>query len=139
MVAIFKGQKREKNNFKKSLMKIFSEDIILLKEVQKDIPLEIYVLHLKYKLSPAQLARSIEKFSSLDIITIVSNEYIRITDFGKKWLIANKSKIYLFDRDSEWKKIPIEDAIESIGANKLYKVDLKKIDTRILKKIEGEK
>lgn len=120
-------------------MKVFSEDLILLKDVQKGIPIDIYSLHERYQLSPAQLARSMDKFAQLGIISIVDNKFLIITEFGKKWIIANKSKIYLLERDSEWKKMPIDAATETIGINKLYKADIKKIDTRIFKTIEGEK
>lgn len=75
-------------------MKLFSEDIIILRNVMEKQKVLIYDFHKNYKLTPAQILRSLSKFSIHKIV-----EYdeinVKITEFGKEWVNANRKFIYL--------------------------------------------
>lgn len=117
-------------------MKLHSEDIIILKEIYAKQKVSLYELHTKYRLSPAQILRCIEKLNSKEIIEIL-DDFIVLTEIGSKWIDANRSFIYMkkFEYISRFN----EDlhSIKKIKENSLYKPNIKSLDSRILK--EGEK
>jgi hypothetical protein len=74
---------------------------------------DLYDLYLIYRLSPAQVAMSINKFQQMGIIIYESNN-IELSDYGQDWLISNRKKIFLQPKNKFWKKIPsamLENAI----------------------------
>jgi DNA-binding Lrp family transcriptional regulator len=117
-------------------MKIYSEDIIILKELYAKQKVSLYELHEKYRLSPAQIMRCIEKLNSKEIIKIF-DDFIVLTKLGAKWIDANRSFIYMqkFEYISRFNEELY--SIKKIKENSLYKPIIKSLDSKILK--EGEK
>ncbi|OPC55095.1 hypothetical protein DSC47_11130 [Elizabethkingia miricola] len=116
-------------------MKLYSEDIIILKELYISKIVQFYGLHLTHSLSPAQILRCTDKFSKLGIFEL-DNENISLSEKGKKWIEANKKFIFLkkFQFNNRFDKSKY--IIERIEVNSLYKPVIKSIDRRIFK--EGE-
>lgn len=113
-------------------MKIFSEDILILRHLLVERNVELYKLHLIYKLSPAQIVRSITKLSDKNII-IDKETSISITEFGIKWIQANRSFVLLkkFKNFNSYNNNLYN--IGKIELNSLYKPKIKSIDKRIFK------
>jgi DNA-binding PadR family transcriptional regulator len=86
-----------------------SEDRILIKLLFVKKILDIYELHTKYKLSPGQIARSLEKLLADNLLHIVEKEnsiMVSLTDFGRTWLIENGNWVLFGSRTLHWKEIP---------------------------------
>jgi hypothetical protein len=63
-------------------------------------------------LSPAQLARSLQRFSADNIITL-DEELVLLSDFGRRWVLANRLSIFFGISEKSWK--------EPLGSNKVSK------------------
>lgn len=113
-------------------MKIFSEDILILRQLLTEKNVDLYKLHQIYKLSPAQIVRSVTKLSNKNII-IDKETTINITEFGIKWIEANRNFIFLkkFKNFSSYNSNLYN--INKIELNSLYKPKIKSIDKRIFK------
>ena len=116
-------------------MKIFTEDIILLKSLYTLKTFDFYDLHKNYKLSPAQIVRSLKKFSEKKILEY-DKTTVFLTKIGEKWIEANKKFIFL--RRFEYICPYSEDLYKGlqIEINELYKPKIYKIDYTLFK--EGE-
>lgn len=115
-------------------MELYSEDIEFIKELLDRKKVDLYFFHEKYLLSPAQLARTINKFIEEGVVEL-SNEEIRLTPNGEKWIICNRKSLFLHERKKYWKEIPSEMKQESFELNDFYKPNRKKLDTELFKKI----
>lgn len=84
----------------------FSEDIIILRTLFKNFGKEIpiFSFHKEYLLSPAQIMRSIKKFSKEDIV-IISESKLKLTKIGYGWIIKNRKHLFI-NRKHYWKDIP---------------------------------
>lgn len=120
------------------MMEIYSEDIEILRELISKESVDLYCFHEKYKLSPAQLARVINKFIEINLI-IVSNNVISLTKDGNNWVFKNRKVLFLKERKKYWKEIPEEMKQEKIEINELYKPNRKKLDKELFKNIEDGK
>ena len=118
-------------------MKLFSEDIEFIKELYLKKQLEIYYFHEKYLLSPAQLARTINKFTSEKII-IMNDDIITLTPKGDKWIFANRKKLFLYTKPGYWKEIPKYMKEEKVEINKPFKTSFISYDNEIFKLLEDE-
>lgn len=116
-------------------MKLFSEDILLLKELFKTGKTELYFFHEKFMLSPAQLARSLRKFENEGLL-IVKEKQVSLTDVGKEWIFENRKNLFVNEREKYWKKVPENMKVPQLGINQLYKPERKKIDKEIFLKLE---
>ncbi|WP_294274602.1 hypothetical protein [uncultured Chryseobacterium sp.] len=116
-------------------MKIFTEDLIILKNLYASKILNLYDIHKIYKLSPAQIVRCLKKFSEKKILEY-DNTKVCITETGIKWVEANKGFIYL--KRFEYIGSYEEDLYQGfqIEVNQLYKPKIYKIDSTLFK--EGE-
>lgn len=65
----------------------------------------IYSLFEKYNFSPAQISRFTRKFFEEGVILKI-NDTLRLTEFGRKWVMANRKEIFLKERKNTWEKIP---------------------------------
>lgn len=119
-------------------MEIFSEDIEILRELIKNESVELYSFHEKYKLSPAQLARVIEKFKNLNLITL-TNDQLSLTKDGAEWIFKNRKVIFLKERQKYWKEVPESMRQKKLEINEFYKPNRKKIDKELYKYIEDGK
>lgn len=119
-------------------MEFYSEDIEFLKELLYHDKVEIYLFHEKYKLSPAQLARTINKFMNQELI-IFSNHTISLTEKGRNWIFENRRVLFIKEKKKYWKEIPEAMKQEKIAINELYKPNRRKIDKELFKNIEDGK
>lgn len=120
------------------MMDLYSEDIELLKELYSKDKIEFYFFHEKYKLSPAQLARALRKFSEKELIEIENNLVI-LTKKGREWIFHNRLKLFLSEKSKYWKNIPEEMKQDSLAINELYLPVKKNIDKELFKNIEDGK
>jgi hypothetical protein len=101
-------------------MKIHSEDTIILRHllsVNAGEYVAIYDLHSIYRLSPAQLSRSIRKLSENQIIE-VHEDSLRLRSTAVEWLIKNRRLFY--STIKSWKEIPEEFKGSQINSNEIY-------------------
>ena len=116
-------------------MEIYSEDIEFLKELYSQNELDLYFFHEKYRLSPAQLSRTINKFLETGLIDLKENKVI-LNDVGRKWIISHRKKLFLDASRRYWKKVPEDMTQDVICINELYKPNRKEIDVELFKIFE---
>lgn len=119
-------------------MRLYSEDIELMKELYYKKKIDIYFFHEKYKLSPAQLARSINKFVDKGLVDFNNNQVVLNKD-GVDWIFRNRKILFLEEKSKYWKEIPEEMKQTPIAINSPYKPNLKYLDKEIFKDIEDGK
>jgi len=82
-----------------------SDKKILLELFTERKAIYIYYFHEKYLFSPAQINRFIRNYLKEKIISF--DDYkIKLTEYGIKWIVHNRRKIFLSHNKKEWKKIP---------------------------------
>lgn len=101
----------------------YSEDKELINELIKFKKLDIYFLHQKYKLSPAQVARSVNKFLHQGLIQ-ESDSVISFTELGIIWVNKNRKSLFNSNRNKYWKEVPRD---RTVNKKRLY-LPLKKED-----------
>lgn len=109
------------------MMDLFSEDIELIKELIHYRRLDIFLLHEKYRLSPAQVARSLRKFYEDDLIKITGTD-IAFTEKGLLWIQENRINLFLNKRNQYWKDIPKEMRTKKEMKRGILYIPLKKND-----------
>lgn len=119
-------------------MDLFSEDIELLRELYLSNEKDLYFFHEKYKLSPVQLARTLKKFESKELIEI-KNRIIILTEKGRNWIFYNRRMLFLKEKSKCWKNIPDEMKQEHLKINEIYKPNRSTLDKEIFKRLEDEK
>lgn len=82
---------------------VYSEDVEIVRELIGNKSVDLYDLHLKYRLSPAQVSRSVKNLLKEGVVTIQDN-IISITDIGREWIIKNRHALFLDERRKYWKK-----------------------------------
>ena len=117
-------------------MRLFSEDIEFMRELYIYNSVSMYFFHEKYMMSPAQLGRTIRKFTKIGCIRI-SDSDIELTENGRRWIIANRRELFLKAKEKYWKNIPIEMAQEKFKINDTYKPITKKLDSELFNLLEG--
>lgn len=115
------------------MMYIFSEDIEFMRELYIYNSVSLYFFHEKYMLSPAQLGRTIRKFTDIECVILNENR-IELTEKGRKWIIANRRELFLKTKEKYWKNIPIEMAQKTFKISDTYKP--KKLDSELFKTLE---
>ena len=81
----------------------YSEDVEIIRELISNKHVDLYDLHLKYRLSPAQISRSVQRFIAEDIVVYQDN-MIALTDYGKEWIVLNRKELFLDDSRKYWKQ-----------------------------------
>lgn len=120
------------------MMDLYSEDIELLKELYAKEKIELFFFHKKYKLSPAQLARTLKKFKDAGLIHL-DEDNVTLNDNGRKWIIGNRRELFLKEKSKYWKIIPEKMKQKSLKINQFYIPERKNIDKEIFKNIEDGK
>lgn len=111
-------------------MNFMTEDILLLRKLLLDETVDLYALHNHYRLSPAQIARSVAKFTEKEWIELLSGMQVRLTSEGRKWCTENAVKILAKKREKYWKQIPEDMCQAQLQPNTLYKPNLGKMNKR---------
>lgn len=119
-------------------MDLYSEDIELLKELYSEERIDLYFFHEKYKLSPAQLGRTLKKFKDAGLI-ILDGQNIILNETGREWIFVNRRVLFLKEKSKYWKVIPEHMKQNSLAINKLYLPKRKSLDKEIFKNIEDGK
>ena len=117
---------------------IRTADIEVLRELYRNDKVDLYRFHELYSLSPGQLAHTINHFLDLKVIEIVAN-CVQLTDFGRKWVVANRKSVFLQDREQEWKVIPTNLQKERIPKNSVYKPNKHLVDREFFRHLMEEK
>lgn len=120
------------------MMDLYSEDIEFLKELYYRDKIDLYFFHEKYKLSPAQLARTIRKFEEEELIVLDKRQVI-LNEKGRNWIFRNRRILFLKEKSKYWKNIPEEMKQDSLAVNELYKPNRKTLDKELFKNIEDGK
>ncbi len=84
-----------------------SEKIILLNLFKSNKSFAIYSFYTEFSFSPAQLSRFTRKFLKKDIISL-DDDKMRMTEFGRNWIIKNRKELFLKPRKRDWIYIPDE-------------------------------
>lgn len=86
----------------------------------------IYTLHRKYRLSPAEIARSIRK---LQIMKVVKSDgsNIELTKNGKNWMTKHRFQLFS-PEEKPWRNCPNEFMQQKIGVDKPYIPKISKLD-----------
>lgn len=108
-------------------------------EILKDLysnpkGLRIYHFYSKYNMPISELANALLLFKDLKYITIENNNFVILTEEGRKWVFINRKDLFLKYRSQYWKKIRIGDLInelELVETEKLYIPNIKKIDKQL--------
>lgn len=88
-------------------MEFTSEDKIVISHLLRNGRADLYELHLQYKLSPAQLARSVSRLESVGIAkagTTGDELTVVLDDTGFEALVGLRQGIY--GRRIDWKSVP---------------------------------
>jgi hypothetical protein len=80
---------------------------ILLDLFKKQNSIQLYFFYKEYKLSPAQLSRFVRIFNEIGVISI-QDDFIKLTEFGKKWMIKYRKDIFLKPKEKSWRTVPSE-------------------------------
>ena len=72
--------------------------ILTLYEGGKDI--DIYDLHRRFSFSPAQLSRFTRRFQKIKVIEC-AHERIKLTDYGKDWIIRNRRVLFYYQNKKD--------------------------------------
>jgi hypothetical protein len=72
-----------------------------------DAPLDLYELHQRYLLTPAQVLRAVNMLLEMSVVSVgEKGQSIVLTDHGRTWVLANRRKI--FSKSTYWKHLPSE-------------------------------
>jgi hypothetical protein len=82
-------------------------------------PLALFQLHKDLGFSPAQVGSFVAKFVKNGIVNL-QDESISLTEYGRKWLIANRIKVFLSHVHYDWQDIPREMRKQKNDVTSLY-------------------
>jgi hypothetical protein len=99
-----------------------------------DTPLSLLQLHNESGFSLAQLGGFVSKFINNGIVDF-RDESISLTAFGKKWLIANRVKIFYSRVPYDWRDIPGEMRINRRDMNSPYLPNKRKLGKHFLEDV----
>lgn len=96
-----------------------SDRTILWKLYNSPNPISLYGLHKEFGLSPAQLGTFVAKLKKINVIS-ADEENIQLTEYGKKWVLAHRNKIFISNLVWDWQEIPKEMKRKQIELNSPY-------------------
>ena len=115
-------------------MAYFSEDREILRDLFKSKGgCDLYSFHTKYHLSPAQLSRSLGKFLANGVIER-DGERIFLSDYGRKWVLANRHSIFFFARNMNWKRTLAYLTWKTSDENQPYQLKIGKLQMDFFEK-----
>jgi hypothetical protein len=113
-------------------------DIEVLRELYRNDKVDLYRFHQLYSLPPGQLAKTINRLMELRVLELVDDS-VQLTDFGRRWVVANRRLIFLRDRAQEWKDIPENMRQDRMPINSLYKPKKSLIDRQFFGNLMEDK
>jgi hypothetical protein len=109
-------------------MEFTSEDKILIDELLKRQAVDLFDLHRRYLLSPAQLSRSVRRLVRAGLIADtqdITGLSIRLADSGLRRMILLRRDILA--RNKDWKKVPKSMLTKHIGLDDPYVPNFRKL------------
>jgi hypothetical protein len=97
-------------------------------------PQYLFQFHKKYSFSPGQLGSFVRKFGEVGIIEL-REDYILLTEYGKKWLLINRNRIFSSTVQYKWREIPEELREEKIDIDSLYLPKVRKLGKHFLEDV----
>lgn len=82
---------------------VYSEDVEIIKELMRNVNVNLYDLHLKYRLSPAQVSNTVKTLLEEGVISI-QGESIGLTERGREWIVNNRKTLFLDGTRKYWKQ-----------------------------------
>jgi len=98
---------------------IEDRELLMVIFVSGGEPTQIYALHRRYRLSPAQIARSVRKFESIGVLCLTGHA-IKLTDYGRRWVLANRLTLFGKPHSRLWKEVPQSLLAAPDRANEYY-------------------
>lgn len=68
-------------------------------------PVDLYELHLRFSLSPGQVARLIRTFGEAELVGS-DGESAWLTDAGRRWVLQHRAFLFLRPSGRRWAKVP---------------------------------
>lgn len=99
--------------------------------------LNLYRLHEKFRLSPGQILSSVLKFKERNILEMIDEMNVRLTDTGRGWLIDNRRSLFLQERNRYWREVPEDMLQEKITFDDVIMLTRKRFGSDIYRLIEG--
>lgn len=100
------------------------------------IPQSLFQFHKEYAFSPAQLGSFVRKLGEFGIVEL-QDDCILLTEFGKKWLLSNRNKIFYSHIQYSWREIPDELREKKIDIDSLYLPKVRKLGKHFLEDASG--
>ncbi len=104
-----------------------TEKVILEYLYTKNKRIHIYKLYQIYNITPGEMSSSIDKLSKLKVVDL-RHYKIKLTDYGKKWVLGNRTNIFFREKDLYWKSIPEHMQSNKIENNQPYMPSKLKLD-----------
>lgn len=99
-----------------------------------DAPVDIYILHENYRLSPGQLSRAVRTLTELGVAAENDQGMLSLTANGRNWVLMNRRSI--FSAKPYWKVVPEEFLrSQSKVSSRKKKLKLRPSDLRTLRLI----
>lgn len=98
----------------------------ILKNLLKEDCIDWYYFHEKYRLSPGQFSRSMKKLETFGYLVII-DEKIKITEKGRKYLIAERNNILRKNSPEHWELPQSERLSSKTDINQFYLPNIKKM------------
>ena len=99
------------------------------------VPQSLFKLHEKYAFSPAQLGGFVRKLREIGIIEL-QDDFILLTEGGKKWLLSNRKKIFFSHVQYSWREIPEKIRKKKIGIDSLFLPQKRKLGKHFFEDIK---
>ena len=115
-------------------MEFTSADKLVVTELLKGEKVDLFALHSRYRLSPAQLVNSTVKLSKIGAIRSGDYEdgFIELTDRGLEILLLWRNSIYC--REEQWKSVPEEMKRPMMEIDSQYVPNYRKLGSFMRKK-----
>lgn len=112
-------------------MNFTSADRIIVSELVKSQAVDLYEIHKKYLLSPAQLVDTIARLKAIGVIDDSELELssIKLTSQGLSVLMSYRAEI--FHRLNEWKEVPSSMTRATLAVNSPYIPNYRKLGSKL--------
>lgn len=102
-------------------------DTLLLQElIRSEGKVASYTLHRKFRLSPSEVVRSINKLKEMEIIDL-DGFNIKFTQQGRDWVVRNRFQLFS-PGERPWRKCPEHFVQQKLMPNQPYVPRISKLD-----------
>lgn len=116
-MALFDWWCSTKTDFSEGNLELFfnrdnleSQDLLLIRKLFATECVSAFSLHKDFMLSVGQIVRLIDKFVSDGLVevekTVDNDASVRLTEFGRSWLLENENWLIQGNLDRFWRKTP---------------------------------